>query len=145
MAGGKKIDGFKAALEMLQLLDLSQQQTILSDIARQDPEMAIRLKASLTTFDDLQYLTVAMMSKLWPETHINDWGLALRGSSLEVKNHVLSLLSKNNRADVDELLKGKPKPLAEVLEAQKRIMQVVLALKEKGVIVLSKSKSEKYV
>ncbi len=141
----KKIDGFKAALEMLQHLDLSQQQNILSDIARQDPEMAIRLKANLTTFDDLQYLTIAMMAKLWPETHINDWGLALRGSSLEVKNHILSLLSKNNRADVDELLKGKPKPLNEVMEAQRRIMDVVLKLKAKGEIVLSKSKSEKYV
>lgn len=141
----KRFDGFKAALEMLQHLDLAQQQNILSDIARQDPEMAIRLKASLTTFDDLQYLTIAMMAKLWPETHINDWGLALRGSSLEVKNHILSLLSKNNRADVDELLKGKPKPLNEVMEAQRRIMDVVLKMKEKGEIVLSKSKSEKYV
>jgi flagellar motor switch protein FliG len=55
------------------------------------------------------------------------------------------LLSKNNRADVDELLKGKPKPLNEVMEAQKRIMDVVLKLKAKGEIVLSKSKSEKYV
>ncbi len=145
MAGGKKIDGFKAALEMLQGLDLSQQQTILSDIARKDPEMAIRLKASLTTFDDLQYLTQSMLMKLWPETHINDWGLALRASSIEVKNHILSLLSKNNRQDIEELLKSKPKPLSEVLEAQKRIMDVVLKMKEKGEIVLSKSKSEKYV
>ena len=145
MTGGKRIDGFKAALEMLQALDLSAQQTLLADIARKDPEMAIRLKANLTTFDDLQYLTPAMMAKLWPETHINDWGLALRGSTLEVKNHILSLLSKNNRADVDELLKNKPQPLKEVLEAQKRIMEVVLKMKEKGEIVLSKSGSERYV
>ena len=145
MAGGKKVDGFRMALEMLQHLDLATQQTLLADIARQDPEMAIRLKASLTTFDDLQYLTPQMMMKLWPETHIRDWGLALRGSSLEVKNKVLALLSKNNRADVEELLKDKPRPLAEVMEAQKRIMEVVLKMKEKGEIVLSKDKSEKYV
>ncbi len=145
MAKGKKIDGFKAALEMLQHLDLATQQNILADIARQDPEMAIRLKSSLTTFDDLQYLTQSMLLKLWPEIHINDWGLALRGSSLEVKNHILSLLSKNNRNDVDELLRGKPKPLKEVMEAQGRIMEVVMKLKERGEIVLSKSKSEKMV
>ncbi len=53
MAGGKKIDGFKAALEMLQHLDLAAQQSLLADIARQDPAMAIKLKANLTTFDDL--------------------------------------------------------------------------------------------
>ena len=62
-----------------------------------------------------------------------------------MKNHILSLLSKNNRQDIEELLKSKPKPLNEVLEAQRRIMDVVLKMKEKGEIVLSKSKSEKYV
>jgi len=145
MKGGKKVDGFRAALELLQHLNLSEQQTLIADIARQDPEMAIRLKSQLTTFDDLQFLTPAMMAKLWPETHVRDWGLALRASSLEVKEKVLSLLSKNNRADVEELLRDKPKPLPEVLEAQKRIMDVVLKMKEKGEIVLSKDKSERYV
>ncbi len=145
MKGGKKVDGFRAALELLQHLNLSEQQTLIADIARQDPEMAIRLKSQLTTFDDLQFLTPAMMAKLWPETHVRDWGLALRASSLEVKEKVLSLLSKNNRADVEELLRDKPKPLPEVLEAQKRIMDVVMKMKEKGEIVLSKDKSERYV
>ncbi len=145
MPGGKKIDGFKAALEMLQGLDLSAQQSILADIARKDPEMAIRLKANLTTFDDLKYLTAAMMAKLWQATDHKDWGLALRGAQPDVKNHVLSLLSKNNRADVEDTLMGKPRALSEVLEAQGKIMGVVMALKEKGEIVLSKDKSEKYV
>lgn len=142
---GKRIDGFKAAVELLQELDGVAQQELLADIARQDPERAIQLKSALTTFDDLQYITAAMMSKLWPETHVQDWGLALRGSSIEVKNKVLSMMSKNNRADLEELLNGKPKALSEVMEAQKRIMDVVLELKAKGEIVLSKSKSEKYV
>lgn len=142
---GKRIDGFKAAVELLQELDGAAQQELLADIARQDPERAIQLKSALTTFDDLQYITAAMMSKLWPETHVQDWGLALRGSSIEVKNKVLSMMSKNNRADLEELLNGKPKALSEVMEAQKRIMDVVLELKAKGEIVLSKSKSEKYV
>jgi len=117
----------------------------LADIARKDPEMAIKLKSKLVTFDDLQYLTSSMMGKLWNKTMLTDWGLALRGSSLEVKNHVLSLLSKNNRSDLEELLKGKPRALSEVMEAQKKIMDVVMELKEKGELVLSKEGSEKYV
>lgn len=145
MKGGKKVDGFRAALELLQHLNLSEQQNLIAGIARQDPELAVRLKSQLTTFDDLQYLTPAMMAKLWPETLVRDWGLALRASSLEVKDKVLALLSKNNRADVEDLLRDKPKPLSEVLEAQKRIMDVVLKMKEKGEIVLSKDKSERYV
>ena len=142
---GKRIDGFKAALEMLQHLDLAAQQSILADIARQDPEMAVRLKGSLTTFDDLRYLTAQMMLKLWPRTMLADWALALRASSGEVKDHILSLMSKNNRSDLEDLLKSKPRSLTEVMEAQGRIMDVVLEMKEKGELVLSKEKSEKYV
>jgi flagellar motor switch protein FliG len=142
---GKRIDGFKAALEMLQGLDLATQQSILADIARKDPEMAIRLKGSLTTFDDLRYLTAQMMLKLWPRTMLTDWGLALRASSGEVKDHIMSLMSKNNRADLQELLTSKPRSLTDVMEAQGRIMAVVLEMKEKGELVLSKDKSEKYV
>lgn len=145
MTQGKRIDGFKAALELLQNLDLASQQSLLADMARQDPEMAIKLKAKLVTFDDLQFLTQAMMGKLWSKTMLQDWGLALRGSSGEVKNHILSLLSKNNRSDLEELLKGKPRALSEVMEAQKTIMDVVLEMRERGEIVLSKEGSEKYV
>ena len=145
MNRGIRIDGFKAALELLQNLDLASQQTLLADIARKDPEMAVKLKSNLVTFDDLQFLTHAMMGKLWNKTMLTDWGLALRGSSLEVKNHVTSLLSKNNKADLEELLMGKPKALSDVMEAQKRIMDIVLEMRERGEIVLSREGSEKYV
>ncbi len=145
MSQGKRVDGFKAAIEMLQGLDLAQQQALLAEIARKDPEMAIRLKASLVTFDDLQYLTTAMMKRLLQEIDLSDLGLALRGASKEVTNHLLNMFSTNMKRDVEDILKGKPRPLSEVLDAQKKIMAVVQKLREKGEIVLSKDKSEKYV
>lgn len=145
MPGGKRIDGFKAAVEILQKLDLAAQQQMLADIARQDPEMAVRLKGSLTTFDDLQYLTAQMMRRLLQDTTLNDWGLGLRGASPGLSQHVLTLVSQNNKSDIEHYLKGPPRALSDVMEAQGRIMEVVMKLKEKGEIVLSKEKSEKYV
>mgnify|MGYP003386951919 CR=1 FL=1 len=145
MVSGKRIDGFKAAVEMLQKLDLAAQQQLLADIARRDPEMAIRLKGSLTTFDDLLYLTASMMRRLLQDTKLDDWGLALRGASPALSAHILSLVSQNNKQDIEETLKGKPRALSDVMDAQKTLMDVVLKLKEKGEIVLSKDKSDKYV
>lgn len=141
----KKIDGVKAAVEMLQHLDLEAQQRLLADIARQDPEMSIKLKQALVTFDDLQYLTIAMMKTLLQEISLDDLGLALRGASKEVGDHLLSMFSTNMKRDIDDILKGRPRPLSDVMEAQKRIMEVVLKLVERGEIVLSKDKSDKYV
>lgn len=141
----KKIDGLKQAAEMLQHLDLEAQQRLLADIARQDPELSIKLKQSLVTFDDLQFLTTAMMKTLLQHISLDDLGLALRGSSKEVSEHLLSMFSKNMRLDIEDVLKGKPRPLTDVMEAQKRIMAVVIKLVESGEIILSKNKSERYV
>lgn len=141
----KRIDGLKSAVEMLQHLDLEGQQRLLSDIARRDPEMAIKLKKSLVTFDDLQYLTPNMMKTLLLHISLDDLGLALRGSSREVTNHLLEMFSRTMKNDIEDVLKGKPRPLSEVMEAQTKIMEVVLKLVDKGEIVLSKDKSERYV
>jgi flagellar motor switch protein FliG len=140
-----KIDGFKAAIEMLQGLDLVQQQNVLADIARRDPEMAVRLKSSLVTFDDLQYLTVSMMKRLLQDIDLDVLGLALRGASKELSEHLLNMFSTNMRRDVEDILKGKPRALSEVMEAQRKIMDIVIKLKDKGEIILSKDKSEKLV
>ena len=130
---------------MLQGLDLGQQQAVLADIARRDPEMAVKLKTHLVTFDDLQYLTISMMKRLLQEIDLDILGLALRGASKELSEHLLNMFSTNMRRDVEDILKGKPRPLSEVLEAQRKIMDVVLRLREKGEIILSKDKSEKLV
>jgi len=140
-----KIDGFKAAIEMLQGLDLSAQQSLLADIARRDPEMAIKLKQNLVTFDDLQYLTVSMMKRLLQDVELDDLGLALRGSSREVSEHLLGMFSSGMKRDIEDILKGKPRDLSEVMDAQRKIMEVVMRLKERGEIILSKEKSEKMV
>ncbi len=140
-----KIDGFKQAIEMLQGMGLDEQQTLLADIARRDPEMAIKLKTSLVTFDDLKYLTVSMMKRLLQDIEIDDLGLALRGANKEVTDHLLNMFSTNMKRDVEDILKGKPRALSEVMDAQKKIMAVVHKLREKGEIVLSKDKSERYV
>lgn len=140
-----KIDGFKQAIEMLQGLDLAAQQTLLADIARKDPEMAVKLKQSLVTFDDLQYLTVSMMKRLLQDIDLDVLGLALRGANKETVDHLLDMFSTNMKRDIEDILKGKPRALSDVMDAQKKIMDVVLRLREKGEIILSKDKSERMV
>jgi flagellar motor switch protein FliG len=141
----KKIDGFKQAVEMLQGLDLAAQQSLIAEIARRDPEMAIRLKQHVVTFDDLQYITVDMMKRLLRDIDLDVLGLALRGANRPTVDHLLNMFSTNMKRDIEEILKGRPRALSEVLEAQRKIMDVVLKLRDKGEIVLSKEKSERLV
>lgn len=141
----KRIDGFKQAIEMLQGLDLAAQQSLIAEIARKDPEMAIRLKQHLVTFDDLQYITVSMMKRLLQDIDLDDLGLALRGANKETVDHLLNMFSTNMKRDIEDILKGRPRPLNDVMKAQQKIMEVVHRLREKGEIILSKDKSERMV
>lgn len=141
----KRIDGFKQAIEMLQGLDLAAQQSLIAEIARKDPEMAIKLKQHLVTFDDLQYITVSMMKRLLQDIDLDDLGLALRGANKETVDHLLNMFSTNMKRDIEDILKGRPRPLNDVMQAQQKIMEVVHRLREKGEIILSKDKSERMV
>ena len=134
---GKRIDGFKAAVEMLQGLNLSEQQALIAEMARKDPEMAVKLKAAIITFDDLIKLTPTMMSDFLRVISTQTLGLALRGASLELQNHLTKMVSRNIREDIDFVLKGKPQALSEVMKAQDEIMQKVRELIDQGKVVLS--------
>jgi flagellar motor switch protein FliG len=85
------------------------------------------------------------MKRLLQDVPIDTLGLALRGCSREVSDHLLGMFSSGMKRDIDDILKGKPRPLSEVMDAQSKIMEVVMKLREKGEIVLSKDKSEKMV
>lgn len=134
---GKRIDGFKAAVEMLQGLNLSEQQALIAEMARKDPEMAVKLKAAIITFDDLIKLTPAMMSDFLKVVKPETLGLALRGASIELQNHLTKMVSRNIKEDIDFVLKGKPQALSEVMKAQDEIMLKVRELIDQGKVVLS--------
>ncbi|HLW56714.1 MAG TPA: FliG C-terminal domain-containing protein [Bacteriovoracaceae bacterium] len=141
----KRIDGFKHALEMLQGLDQAAQTNLLAEIARKDPEMAIKLKQNLITFEDLKYLTVDMMRSLLKEIDLELLGLALKTASPDLVEYVCNMFSTSMRRDIEEILKGRPRPLSEVLEAQVKIVQVMTRLQDEGVILIDKDKSSEWV
>jgi flagellar motor switch protein FliG len=140
-----KIDGFKQALEMLQGLDQTTQTNLLAEIARKDPELAIKLKQNLITFEDLKFLTVDMMRSLLKEIDLELLGLALKTATPELVEFVSNMFSTSMRRDIEEVLKGRPRPLSEVLEAQVKIVEAMNRLSQQGIILIDKDKSSKWV
>lgn len=137
--------GIKSAVEMLQRLPAPERDKILAEIERKDPRVHEFIKKNLVTFNDLALLTPMMVRELMKEIKLDDLGLSLRGSPREVLEVFLNNLSENNKKDLNEILKGKPRPLSDVQKAQEKIMAVVVKKMEKGEIVLSRDSSEKLV
>jgi flagellar motor switch protein FliG len=129
----------------LQGLDQTTQTNLLAEIARKDPELAIKLKQNLITFEDLKFLTVDMMRSLLKEIDLELLGLALKTATPELVEFVSNMFSTSMRRDIEEVLKGRPRPLSEVLEAQVKIVEAMNRLSQQGIILIDKDKSSKWV
>lgn len=136
--------GIKGAAEMLAGLNPKEQERLLEQIRKQDPQMAQLLEKNMTTFEDLRHLTPKMMVELLREIDLKDLALGLRLGSQELKNHFLKNLSKGAAREIEEVLLGPPQSVDRVQESIEKIMQVVREKVKKGELILSPD-SEKYV
>jgi flagellar motor switch protein FliG len=137
--------GVKEAAKMLQGLDPKARKSVLEQMIAMNPELAEQIRTQMVTFEDLQYITPSMMRDLMRKIDMDELALALRGTSPELINKILGLVSTNVRKDMEEILKGKPQPMSKVQEAQDKIMEVVLVMVDKGELVLSPGDDEEYV
>lgn len=137
--------GVKEAAKMLQGLDPKARKSVLEQMIAMNPELAEQIRTQMVTFEDLQYITPSMMRDLMRKIDMDELALALRGTSPELINKILGLVSTNVRKDMEEILKGKPQSMSKVQEAQDKIMEVVLVMVDKGELVLSPGDDEEYV
>ena len=135
--------GPEEAAKMLQGLGPEHARKLIDEIRSRDPQMAELLEKNLVTFEDLKYLTQTMLIGLLRDVKMNEFGLALRGVDKEVVSHILSMVSTNIRLEIEDELKGPPRPISEVQRAQSSILEIVRKKIEAGQIVLDKDGSEK--
>ncbi|MBT7608415.1 MAG: hypothetical protein HN576_01580 [Bacteriovoracaceae bacterium] len=134
--------GIKEAAKMLSGLDGAAQERVLVDIAKRDPAMAEKLRKNMITFEDLQLLTVKMLVELLQEIDIQDLALGLRIASSELKEFVLNNVSKNIRNEIEDVLLGPPKSVAQVNQSIEKIMETVRAKAAKGQLIFNKNNEE---
>jgi flagellar motor switch protein FliG len=130
--------GVKEAAKMLAGLDKSSRENVLKKISQVDPAMAESLKMNMVDFEDLKYMTQKMLIDFLKRINLNDLGLALRGSSEELRAFFLSNVSSGMKQDIMDHLKGPPQMLSKVQEAQMKIMDIAKEMEEKGEIILSR-------
>jgi flagellar motor switch protein FliG len=129
--------GPKEAAKLLQAMDSESRLKVLQEMEKQNPRMVELIRAYLVSFDDLRFLTQSMMRDLMRKIDLEKFALALRGSRPELIQHILNLVSVNNRQDMEAILHGKPRSVNDVQKAQDEILQIIIPLVEKGEWTLS--------
>ena len=129
--------GVKEAAKMLMGLGPAAQNRLLEEIRSRDPEMASNLEKNLISMEDLEYLTPSMLVGLLRDIDLELFGLALRTIDQTIVEKLLGMVSTGIRLDIEDGLKGKPRRVSEVEEAQAKVLELLRKKVEMGHILIN--------
>ena len=141
--GGHKLGGVKAAAEILNLVGQRYEKHILNGIAKENPELATEIKNLMFVFEDIITLDDRSIQKILKEVDHKELALALKTASEELKNKIMTNMSKRACDLILEELKFMgPVRLREVEEVQQKVIDIVRRLEDEGQIVIATSEDQ---
>jgi flagellar motor switch protein FliG len=135
--GMKRVDGKKAALEMLRRAPSAQQAEVLAAIEKDDATLGADLRTKLFTFDDLSRLTDRDVQALLKDVDQSQLSMALKGASPELREKFLRNMStRASQMLSDDLAAMGPVRVSLVEAAQATIAKAALEASDKGRITI---------
>lgn len=134
--------GVEEAAKMLQSLSSSESKKLLQQIRAKDPKMAELLEDKMISLNELEFLSPSMLVGLLRDLNLEVFGLALRSVDQHIVEKILSQVSTGIRLEIEDGLKGKPRRMSEVEEAQSKVLKILKDKVDKGHIILGSSDDE---
>jgi len=118
-------------------MDKNLSKALLVTLEERNPELGAAIRQRMFTFEDLTSLDRASIQKVLREVEMRDLAVALKTASDDLKNLLLSSISKRAAETVNEEISfmGSLK-LRDVETAQNRIIEAVRRLEAEGEIEL---------
>jgi flagellar motor switch protein FliG len=139
------LGGAKAAANIINFLEPSQESALMEQIEKSDEALAARILDLVFVFDNLITIDDRSMQELLRQVPAEKLLLALKGADEELKEKIFKNMSQRAGEMLRDDLEAKgPVRLSEVEGAQKEILQTARKLAEAGTIALG-GKGEEYV
>jgi len=137
--------GAKAAANIINLLEPSQEGMIMEQVAKADQALGARIQDLIFVFDNLLELDDRSMQELLRQVPSDRLLLALKGSDEALKEKIFKNMSQRASEMLKDDLEAKgPVRISEVEGAQREILQIARKLADSGAIALG-GKGEAYV
>ena len=138
--------GVRAVAEVLNRLDSASGREILEHIEQHDNNIAETIRHLMFVFEDLLLIDQIGLKEILGKVDRKLLTMALKGTSEQLRNHVLSCMSQRGgemlKEDMDAL---GPVKIKDVEAAQQQIISVVRQLEAEGVLSLKGAVGEQYV
>jgi flagellar motor switch protein FliG len=140
------IGGTRAAAELLNTVNPDISDQILIDVGEKREPLAQAIRNAMFVFDDLTSIDAKGVRELVAKADRKVLSVALKGTSEELKKHILGSMSQRGaemiREDIDAM---GPVKIKDVEIAQQQIISLVRALQTQGVLSVGGSGDDQYV
>ncbi len=138
--------GIKALVEILNNVDRATEKTILEAFGNKNPELAEEVKKLMFVFEDIVTLDDVAVQKVLQDVETKELALALKGTSLEVREKITRNLSERAAEMLEEEIEYMgPVRLRQVEEAQQGIVAIIRRLEEAGEIIIARGADDEVV
>jgi flagellar motor switch protein FliG len=138
--------GVRAVSEMFNRLDSGTSKDILEAIEENDPKLVETIRHLMFVFEDLLLLSGEALKEMLGKVDRKTLTVALKGTSEQLKNHILQLMSQRGAEMLKEDMEALgPIKIKEVESAQQQIIAVIRQLEADGTISLKGTVGEQYV
>ena len=140
------VDGLKRAADLVSRLDSEVGERLLDHIDRDHEQLALAIKRSMFTFEDLLKVDNRDLQTVLKEVSTDQLRVALKTASPEMRDHVLGAMSRRAAEMLmDDLESMGPMKLSKVEEAQGEIVEAALKLQSEGKIAIAGAGGEEMV
>src|ERR1700680_2840118 len=138
--------GVRAVSEMFNRLDSGSSKEILEAIEQNDPKLVETVQHLMFVFEDLLLLSQDSIKEMLSKVDRKILTVALKGTSEQLKNHILETMSQRGAEMLKEDLEAHAQvKIKEVDAAQQQIIAVIRQLESEGTISLKGTVGEQYV
>ena len=138
--------GVKSVAELMNRMDSASAGSILEAIEREEPKLAVGIRNLMFTFEDFLGLPEAALREWVGAVDKKTLGLALKGASEELKNHIFRAMSSRAVEMLKEDMEVMgPVRAKEVAKAQEEAVATARKLESEGKLVLKMEGDDEYL
>ncbi|MFQ5455225.1 MAG: flagellar motor switch protein FliG [Nitrospirota bacterium] len=142
----KDIGGIKLVAEIINQMESSQGEEILSTLQKNNPDLVDDIRQLMFVFDDLEKIDDKGIQELLKEANKDDLMLALKATSDAIKEKIFKNMSQRAAELMKEDMEAKgPARISEVEKAQQSILKAARKLEEEGKIIIGGKGGEEMV
>jgi flagellar motor switch protein FliG len=143
----QKAGGVTSVAEILNVTDRTTGRALMENLAQEDPALVEEIRRLMFIFEDLCKLSDKDLQSVLKNVETNQWAMALKAASADLKGRILGNMSQRAAALLQEEMEylGAVR-LSEVEQVQQQIVDIVRRLEDAGEItVAAPEENEEFV